>query len=92
MQPQSSINPLFDPNHELFTAEERDVATVLETKYKRRSMTRVSLLLPTMNACKTLDNDGCSSEVSWLQGGMLPAAPLTIVGIPNDHPGYATGL
>ena len=55
-------------------------------------MALVSHLLPTMNACKALDDDGCASEVSWLQGGMLPAAPLTIVGISNDHPGYITGL
>ena len=55
-------------------------------------MALVSLLLPTMDACKALDDDGCSSEVSRLQGGMLPAAPLTIVGVPNDHPGYITGL
>ena len=52
----------------------------------------MSLLLPTMDACKALDDDGCSPEVSWLQGGVLPAAPLTIVGISNDHPGYITGL
>ena len=55
-------------------------------------MALVSLLLPTMDACKALDDDGCAPEVSWLQGGVLPAAPLTIVGISNDHPGYITGL
>ena len=55
-------------------------------------MALVSHLLPTMDASKALDDDGCAPEVSWLQGGMLPAAPLTIVGIPYDHPGYITGL
>ena len=63
-----------------------EIATVLETKKVQASK------LPTMDACETLDNDGCSSEVSWFQGGMLPAASLTIVGIPNDHPGYTIGL
>ena len=55
-------------------------------------MALVSLLLPTMDASKALDDDGCAPEVSRLQGGMLPAAPLTIVGIPYNHPGYITGL
>ena len=45
-----------------------------------------------MDTGKRLDNDGPSSEVSWLEGCMLTAASLPIVGVTHDHPQDALGL
>ena len=45
-----------------------------------------------MDTGKRLDNDGPSSEVSRLEGRMLPTASLSIVSVTNDHPGDTLGL
>ena len=42
-----------------------------------------------MNASKTLDNDGSSSQVSRFQSCMLPAAPFPVVLIPYYHPWHS---
>jgi hypothetical protein len=41
---------------------------------------------------KRLDNDGSSSEVPWLEGSVLPAAPLPVVGVAHDNPRDTLGL
>lgn len=46
----------------------------------------------TVDSGKALDDNGSSSQVSRLQGGMLPAGPFSIVLISNYHPVHSTGL
>ena len=45
-----------------------------------------------MDSGKGLDDDGPSTEVSWLQRSMLPTAPFSVVCISYDHPGDILGL
>ena len=45
-----------------------------------------------MYACKALDDDGPSPQVSWLQCSVFSAASLAIVGIPHHHPRHILGL
>lgn len=46
----------------------------------------------TVDSGEALDDDGASSQVSRLQGGVLPAGPLSIVFISNHNPVHLTGL
>ena len=46
----------------------------------------------TVDSGEALDDDGASSKVSWLQGGVLSARPFSIVLISNHHPVHSIGL
>lgn len=45
-----------------------------------------------MDTGKGLHNDGPSSEMSWLKGCVLPAAPLSVVSVTHDNPRDTLGL
>lgn len=45
-----------------------------------------------MDSGEALDDDSSSSQVAWLQGGMLPTGSLAIVFISNHHPVHSVGL
>lgn len=45
-----------------------------------------------MDSGKALDDDGTSSEVSWLQSGMLSAGPFSVVLVSNHNPVLSIGL
>ena len=46
----------------------------------------------TVNSGEAFDNDGTSSQVPWLKGGVLPAGTLAIVVISHHHPRQTIGL
>ena len=48
--------------------------------------------LLTMNTSEALDNDGASSEMPRLKGGVLAAAALTVVLLSYHHPALAGSL
>lgn len=45
-----------------------------------------------MDSGEALHDDGSSSQVSWLQGGVLSAGPFAVVLVSNHHPVLSTGL
>lgn len=49
-------------------------------------------LCSTVNPGEALDNDGSSSQVPRLQGGVLSAGALAIVVISHHDPGHPVGL
>lgn len=55
-------------------------------------MERSAGLKLTVDPGKALDDDGSSSQVSRLQGSVLPAGPLSVILISNHHPVHCTGL
>ena len=46
----------------------------------------------TMDSGKALDNDGTSSQVTWLEGSVLSAGPFSIVLVSNHHPAFSICL
>ena len=53
----------------------------------------ICLSIPlTVDSCKAPHDDGHAPKVPGLQGRMLPAATLTIVGIPDHNPRHPLGL
>lgn len=45
-----------------------------------------------MDSGKALDDDGASSQVSWLQGGVLSAGSLSVILISYHHPVHSISL
>jgi len=46
----------------------------------------------TVDSGKAFDDDGASSQVSWLQGSVLSTGSFSVVLISNHHPVHSVGL